>query len=290
MAELIAQGHGMCAGCGEAMALNQLAKAAPGNVVVSCATGCTEVTTSVYPLTAWKVPWIHAAFECAPAVASGIAAAAKRLGKNMKVVSLAGDGGTVDIGLQSLSGMLERGDKVTHVCLENGGYSNTGCQRSGATPLGAWTTTTPVGKKFSGKQQQSKNIMEIVAAHRIPYAATASVAYPEDMQAKFKKAIENQPSFLVIQCPCPPSWKIDTSMSVKAARLAVQTGMWALYEVEKGRLKMTMKPAKRTPVSEYLGMQGRFRHLAPEQVTEMQKLTDAEFARLEKIERSGILF
>jgi pyruvate/2-oxoacid:ferredoxin oxidoreductase beta subunit len=208
----------------------------------------------------------------------------------MKVVSIAGDGGTYDIGLQSLSGMLERGDKVTHICISNECYSNTGIQRSGATPLGAWTTTTPTGKKISGKQQPAKNIMEIVAAHRVPYAATASVAYPEDMQAKFKKAIENQPSFLLIQTPCPPAWKMDTSASVKAAKLAVQTGMWALYEVENGRLKFTVKPQKRLHVKDYLEMQGRFRHLTPGQVTEMQKQADAEFAMLEKIERSGVLF
>jgi pyruvate ferredoxin oxidoreductase beta subunit len=280
----------MCAGCGEAMAMNQMAKVAPGNVVISCATGCLEVTTSVYPLTAWKVPWIHVAFECAPAVASGIEAAAKALKKDVKVVSIAGDGGTYDIGFQSLSGMLERGNKVTHICFDNGCYANTGIQRSGATPFGAWTTTTPTGRKVSGKQQFTKPIAEIVAAHRVPYVATASVAYPEDLQNKFRKALDNQPSFLLVHTPCPPSWKIDTAMSAKVAKLAVQTGSWVLYEVENGKLKITMKPPKRQPVSDYLGVQGRFKHLTPEQVTEIQKLTDAEFARLEKIEKAGIGF
>jgi len=630
MKEIISKGHSMCAGCGIAMAMNQIAKACPDNVALSCATGCLEVTTSVYPLTAWKVPWIHAAFECAPAVASGMEAAAKKLGKDMKVISIAGDGGcytpgtrvftvggfkdvetlklsdilwsvnpktlrmeesgikkmhkydysdkivsvnhnfvhfdvslnhnipifdrnkkmfvikahellkygrsdkvniitgglnwdgehkkffklpevehhrygpqnnignipmdiwleflgywiseghlsiksakrekynifisqtklegrkkiesclkklpfnfwvtkdrfvisnqqlwsyltpskgsenkripeefknlgrhqlkilfdalilgdggvvkqkgstlfqystisnklkddmaeislklgfrvhiderkrkgrmeyllcicdykpttlanlrkrnistyeykgkvycpelkknhviiiekdgrislnmnSFDIGLQALSGMLERGHKVTHICVSNECYSNTGIQRSGATPFGAWTTTTPVGKKFSGKKEFSKPMAEIAAAHRIPYVATASVAYPEDLQMKMKKALESQPSFLLIQTPCPPAWKMDTAHSVKAARLAVQSGMWVLYEIEKGRLKISMKP-KRVLVSEYLGMQGRFKHLTPEQTSQIQKQTDAEFARLEKIEKAGIGF
>ncbi|MBM3304154.1 MAG: hypothetical protein FJY76_03580 [Candidatus Aenigmarchaeota archaeon] len=659
MTELVSKGHSMCAGCGIAMAMNQMAKACPSNVALSCATGCLEVTTSVYPVTAWKVPWIHAAFECAPAVASGMEAAAKKLGKDMKVISIAGDGGTYDIGIQALSGMLERGHKVTHVCVDNecyanclalsttvmtkdglkriteikkgdeiwafdlktqkpvlkkcsgvfdngaktvydlgtahhvvratanhpflalerrgrgkeselvwktleqlkvgefivalkkldisspfrfrpsrmskrgdykvnkindvsipetsspelmeylgmyvgdgwsrtergevgfaipegteerkrlawlherifkspigkvdryyiyvnsvniarfidslgfgkgaknktipewvftltqeekdafvnglvstdgyvyeetstrivsaskellkrtalllqtmgyrvgkihwrktkkgkfvvyrellkdteGGYicfskrrpwnaekypsqykyqnflignehfemekvtykklvgeeptldlrvegehnfiadgivvHNTGIQRSGATPFGAWTTTTPAGRKVAGKQQYSKPMAEIAAAHRIPYVATASVAYPEDLQMKVKKALDMQPSFLLVMTPCPPSWKIDSSASVKAARLAVQSGMWVLYEIENGRLKISMKPAKRVPVKEYLEMQGRFRHLTPEQVSQIQRQTDAEFARLEKMEKAGVSF
>jgi pyruvate ferredoxin oxidoreductase beta subunit len=289
MTELISQGHSMCAGCGIAMAMNQIAKACPENVVVSCATSCLEVTTTVYPLTAWNVPWIHAAFECAPAVASGIEAAAKKLGKDMKVISIAGDGGSYDIGLQALSGMLERGHKVTHICVDNEGYSNTGCQRSSATPFGAWTTTTPTGRKMSGKKEFSKPLAEIAAAHRIPYAATASVAYPEDLQMKLKKALEMQPSFLLIQTPCPPSWKTDSSQSVKAAGLAVQSGMWVLYEIENGKLKISMKP-KRAPVNQYFEMQGRFKHLSSEDVAEIQKRVDAEFARLEKIEKAGIGF
>ena len=287
--ELISKGHSMCAGCGIAMAMNQIAKACPDNVAVSCATGCLEVTTSVYPLTAWKVPWIHAAFECAPAVASGMEAAAKKLGKDMKVISIAGDGGTVDIGLQALSGMLERGHSVTHICVDNEAYGNTGCQRSGATPFGAWTTTTPAGKKFSGKKEFAKPMAEIAAAHRIPYVATASVAYPEDLQMKMKKALDMQPSFLLIQTPCPPSWKIDSSASVRAAKLAVMSGMWVLYEIEKGKLKLSQKPAKRAPVKEYLEMQGRFKHLTPETTAEIQKAADAEFARLEKMEKAGAM-
>ncbi len=174
---------------------------------------------------------------------------------------------------------------------------NTGIQRSGATPFGAWTTTTPVGKKFSGKKEFAKPIAEIAAAHRIPYVATASVAYPEDLQMKARKALEMQPSFLLIHTPCPPSWKTDTVHSVRVARLAVQSGMWVLYEIENGRLKISMKPERaaeaaggRVPVGEYLSMQGRFKHLTAEQTAEIQKRTDAEFARLEKIEKAGIGF
>ena len=289
MVEVISQGHSMCSGCGISMAMNQLSKVFPENTVISCATGCIEVTTSVYPLTAWKVPWIHAAFECSPAVASGIEAAAKKLKKDFKVISIAGDGGTFDIGLQALSGMLERGHKVTHICVDNEGYSNTGCQRSSATPAGAWTTTTPTGKRISGKTQFTKPMAEIAAAHKIPYVATASVAYPEDLQAKLKKALEKQPSFLLVHTPCPPSWKIDTAYSAKSARLAVQSGMWVLYEIEDGKMKISMKP-KKVPVSEYLSVQGRFKHLNSEGIAEIQNQTDAEFMRLEKIEKSGITY
>jgi len=289
MVELLAPGHTTCAGCGVAIAIRQLSRGCPENVIVSNATSCLEVTTSAYPQTAWKVPWIHAAFETSSSVASGIEAAIRKLGKDWKVLSIAGDGGTFDIGLQAISGTLERGQKVTHVCVDNEAYANTGVQRSRATPHLAWTTTSPPGKKSQGKPQWKKPILEIMASHRIPYAASASIAYPADLAQKIKKAFEKQPSFVHIHCPCPAGWKIAESDSVKLARLAVDTGMWALYEIEDGLLKISRRPQRR-PVQEYLSLQGRFKHLTPENVKEIQQMTDRRWEELEAQEKSGLRF
>ena len=289
MVELLAPGHTTCAGCGVAIAIRQLSRGCPENVIVSNATSCLEVTTSAYPQTAWKVPWIHAAFETSSSVASGIEAAIRKLGKDWKVLSIAGDGGTFDIGLQAISGTLERGQKVTHVCVDNEAYANTGVQRSGATPHLAWTTTSPPGKKSQGKPQWKKPILEIMASHRIPYAASASIAYPADLAQKIKKAFEKQPSFVHIHCPCPVGWKIAESDSVKLARLAIDTGMWALYEIEDGLLKISRRP-QREPVQEYLSLQGRFKHLTPENVKEIQQMTDKRWEELEAQEKAGLRF
>ncbi len=289
MADLIAPGHTTCAGCGVAIAIRQLSKGCPKELIVSNATSCLEVTTSAYPQTSWNVPWIHAAFETSSSVASGIEAAIRKLNKPWKVLSIAGDGGTFDIGLQAISGTMERGQKVTHVCVDNEAYANTGVQRSGATPHFAWTTTSPIGKKSQGKLQNKKPLLEILAAHRIPYAATASIAYPADLAQKVKKAFEKQPSFVHIHCPCPPGWKFPESDSVKMARLAVDTGMWALYEIEDGMLKISRRP-QRKPVSDYLSGQGRFKHLTPESIKEIQQLTDKRWEELEAREKSGLRF
>jgi pyruvate ferredoxin oxidoreductase beta subunit len=289
MADLISPGHTTCAGCGVVIAIRQLSKGCPKDLIVSNATSCLEVTTSAYPQTSWNVPWIHAAFETSSSVASGIEAAIRRLGKPWKVLSIAGDGGTFDIGLQAISGTMERGQKVTHVCVDNEAYMNTGVQRSGATPHDAWTTTSPVGRKSSGKRQNKKPLLEILAAHRIPYAASASIAYPADLVQKIRKAFEKQPSFVHIHSPCPAGWKTPESDTVKLARLAVDTGMWVLYEIEDGLLKINKRPAKK-PVSEYLSPQGRFRHLTPENVKEIQDLTDKRWQELEAQEKSGLRF
>ena len=280
----------MCAGCGVAIAIHQISKACQDDVIIVCATSCLEVTTSAYPTTAWKVPWIHAAFETASSVASGVEAAVKKLGKNWKVIAIAGDGGTFDIGLQALSGMLERGHKVTQICVDNEAYMNTGIQRSGGTPYGAWTTTSPPGKKSVGKQEWKKPLAEIVAAHRIPYVASASIAFYPDLVAKVKKALEKQPSFLHIQCPCPTGWKSDVSQSVKIARLAVETGMWILYEIEDGRLRITRRVKERKPVEEYLKTQGRFKHLTPEDIEKIQKHVDGSWEEIEEREKCGLKF
>ena len=172
--------------------------------------------------------------------------------------------------------------------LDNECYANTGVQRSGATPYGAWTTTSPVGKKSIGKQQFKKPIAEIAAAHKIPYVASASIAYPTDLMSKARKAFEKQPSFLHIHSPCPTGWKFGSADTVKISRLAVQTGMWVLYEIDEGRLRITQRVASKKPVDEYLKIQGRFKHLKPEDVKTIQKHVNAENERLEHIEKSGV--
>lgn len=284
---LLSESTNLCCGCSEGIALNLISKACPRDVIVSISTGCLEVCTTPYPFTSWNVPCIHAAFETTSSVASGIEAAVKKLGKQWKVLGISGDGGTFDIGFQALSGMLERDHKVTQICLDNECYANTGVQRSGATPYGAWTTTTPAGSKSVGKERPKKPIAEIVAAHRIPYVATASIAYPADLIAKVKKAFEMQPSFVHIHCPCTTGWGFGPEKTVEIARKAVETGMWVLYEIEQGEFRMTKRLSVRKPVQDYLGMQKRFKHLKDEDVKKIQAMTDSEWDRLEAKEKCG---
>jgi len=273
---LIAPGHGACAGCGCILAMRHVLEALGKNVIISMATGCMEVVTTPYPETSWRVPWIHVAFENAAAVASGVSAALKSLGrKGVKSVAIAGDGGTADIGLQALSGTVERGDDVLYICYDNEGYMNTGIQRSGLTPFGAWTTTTPVGKVERGENRQKKNLPAIIAAHGAPYVATASVAYPVDFMKKLKKAAAIEgPTYVHVLAPCTPGWRIDNSKTIEVARLAVLTGFWILYEIENGKLNVTFKPPKRRPVADYLKMQGRFKHLTDAEISKIQKMVD----------------
>ena len=270
---LLAPGHRACAGCGPAIAIRQLLEAAGKNTIIVEATGCMEVTTTPYPQTAWKVPWLHVAFENAAAAASGVEAAYKAMiakgiipkDKMPNIIALAGDGGTFDIGIQALSGMLERGHKVLYVCYDNEAYMNTGIQRSSATPLGAATTTSPAGKVIPGKMTRKKPIAMIAAAHDIPYVATASIAYPADFKNKVKKALSvDGPSFIHVFAPCPTGWRFGTEQTVELARLAVETGVFVLYEItQENPLKpiITKKLKQRKPVEEYLKIQGRFRHL-----------------------------
>jgi pyruvate ferredoxin oxidoreductase beta subunit len=260
------------------MALKALGK----NVIISHATGCMEVISTPYPETSWRVPWIHVAFENAAAVASGVDAALKTLGKkDIKAVAIAGDGGTADIGLQALSGMVERGQNVLFLCYDNEAYMNTGIQRSGSTPYGAWTTTTPAGKVLRGEDRPKKNIPAIIAAHGAPYVATASVAYPVDYIKKVKKAASiGGPTYIQVHCPCPPGWRFDSSKTIEIAKLAVLTGMWNLYEIENGEFKLTFKPPKRRPVGDYLKPQRRFRHLSPEGITKIQRQVDEDCKKL----------
>ncbi len=417
--ELLAPGHRACPGCGSILAIRYALKALGKNTIVCAPTGCMEVVTTPYPETAWRVPWIHVAFENAAAVASGVEVGLKSLGKrDIKVVAIGGDGGTVDIGLQALSGMVERNDNVLYICTDNEAYMNclstsslimtkdglkkitevkegdeiyafdqkthqpvlkrctgvfdngerevfeletlhhtiratpnhpflvlkrnsreenklvwktlcelnigdevvvlknehfemekirelklvgkeptldlrvedehnfiadgivvhnTGIQRSGATPFAAWTTTTPVGKVKRGEDRPKKDMPAIIAAHRAPYVATASVGYPLDYIKKVKKAASIEgPTYIHVHCPCGPGWRIDSSKTIEVAKLAVLTGMWNLYEIENGVLKLTFKPPKRKPVAEYLKMQRRFRHLTDEEIAGIQRTVDEQ--------------
>jgi pyruvate ferredoxin oxidoreductase beta subunit len=266
---LFAPGHRMCAGCGVAVSVRNILNVAGENTVVVLPTGCNEVTTTQYPETAWNVPCIHVAFENAAAVASGVDAALKKLGRREEtnVLVFAGDGGTFDIGFQALSGMFERGQRVTYICNDNEAYMNTGIQRSSATPLGAWTTTSPPGRLSIGQARPKKPIGMIAAAHDIPYVATASIAYMTDLRKKVKKALEANrkgSSFIHVLAPCPAGWRLASDQTIEVARLAVQTGIFPLWEIENGGLeniKLTKQVPERKPVEEYLKIQGRFRHL-----------------------------
>jgi len=256
------------------IALRHVLNAAGPNTIISNATSCSEITTSKYPCTAWGVPYIHVAFECAAAVASGIEAALKSQKKDANVICFAGDGGTYDIGLQSLSGMLERGHNVLYICYDNECYANTGIQRSSATPYGAWTTTSPGGKAASGNRTGKKPLVQIVAAHGPKYVATASVAYPSDIEAKVKKALSIKgPKFILIHSPCTPAWKINPEKSIEVARLAVECGAFVICEIENadGKMKTTVnvRPSGKS-VREYLKAQGRFSHLNEEQIKEIE--------------------
>jgi pyruvate ferredoxin oxidoreductase beta subunit len=261
---LFASGHKACAGCGPAVTIQAILRATGANVLVASSTGCMEVISSQYPQSAWKVPWIHSLFENAAAVASGIETALKALGREEegKVVVIAGDGGTVDIGLQAISGMLERGHDVCYICYDNEAYMNTGNQRSGSTPFDAATTTSPFGKKSFGNDRPKKNMPAIAAAHGIPYVATSSVGYPRDLTKKVQKGISvSGPAYLQIHAPCNVGWGFDSAKTIEIARLAVETGLWMMYEIIDGELVNVMKVPRQLPVEEYLKLQRRFAHL-----------------------------
>ncbi len=261
---LLAPGHTSCAGCGEALGLRIVVNAAGKDVIITNATGCSEIFTSRYPESAWEVPWIHSLFENSAAVASGVEVALKVLGreKEAKVIAQGGDGATADIGLQAISGMFERGHDILYVCYDNEAYMNTGIQRSGLTPFDARTTTTPPGKLSFGNPKQKKDMPAIASAHSIPYVATSSVAYPKDVERKVKKALLIEgPKYLQIHVPCPLGWRHDPSMTIQIAKLAVETGLYPIYEIENGVVTSVLKIGKRKPVEEYLKLQGRFKHL-----------------------------
>ncbi|RLI26268.1 pyruvate synthase subunit beta [Candidatus Bathyarchaeota archaeon] len=295
--ELWGPGHNACAGCGPSIAVKMILKALRGPTVVVSPTGCMEVVSSSYPQTAWGVPWVHVLFENAAAVASGIEAAYKYMVKkgivNEKpdVIVIAGDGGTFDIGLQALSGALERWHDFLYICYDNEAYMNTGIQRSSATPRGAWTTTSPAGTVIPGKPEWKKDLIGIAVAHGIPYAATATIAYWNDLITKVRKALEVEgPTVLHVLAPCPLGWRFDPSKTVEISRLAVQTRYFPLYEVENGVYKLSVKVSRPKPVEEFLRPQRRFRHLfTPENrhiIEEIQKNIDEGWERL--LKRCGL--
>jgi pyruvate ferredoxin oxidoreductase beta subunit len=294
LAKNYAPGHSACAGCGIPAIVRAVLNEATDPVVVANATGCLEVTSTLYPYTAWQTPYIHNAFENAAATLSGVERAYKiflkknKTDKKIKFVAFGGDGGTYDIGLQSLSGALERGHNFLYVVYDNGGYMNTGNQRSSATPYGANTETTPTGKNSFGKVEMRKNLMEIVNAHHIKYAAQATVGDLPDLKRKAKKALETDgPTFLSVMQPCTNNWKFPTSMYVYYAKLATETNFWPLYEIEDGKYLINYVPKERKPIEEFLKGQGRFKHLfTPENrhvIEKMQAIVDSEFARLQKL-------
>lgn len=293
-AQGLVPGHRACAGCGFPMIIRLLLATAPGPIVVVNATGCLEVVSTIYPYSAWPVPWLHNAFENAAATASGVEAASKalfargRIAHIPKVVAIGGDGGTYDIGLQSLSGALERGHDFLYICYNNEGYMNTGIQRSSATPQGARTTTTPVGARQPGKLQPRKDLTEIVAAHNVPYAAQASISHWGDLAKKLRKAMSiSGPTFLNVLTPCQPGWDYPPDQLVEMARLAVESRYWPLYEVEAGRHRITHIAREQLPVRVWVEKQGRFRHLLADEaaLASLQAWVDANWERL--VSRAG---
>jgi pyruvate ferredoxin oxidoreductase beta subunit len=281
-------GHRACIGCGEALAIRQSFKALDNNVIVVNATGCAEIFGGQFPNTSWQLPWIHTLFENTAAVASGIEAAYKAMRRkginlppNTKVIAIAGDGGTSDIGLQAISGAMERGHDFTYICYDNEAYMNTGIQRSSSTPFGAATTTSPAGKKSTGQFSWKKNMAEIAVAHNIPYVATATHGYPFDLMAKVAKAVATPgPAYVHVLAVCPTGWRSPTDTINRQARLAVQTGVFPLYEVENGVYKMTVEIPALRPVTDYMKVQGRFRHLSEDMIAKIQQRVELEYQKL----------
>ena len=268
--ELFTGGHRLCAGCGIPPIVRLILRSTDSDIVVSTATGCLEVGTTIYPYTSWKVPWIHSAFENSAATISGVESAYRALkkrgrlpvDKDIKFIAFGGDGGTYDIGLQSLSGALERGHDFLYVCYDNGAYMNTGVQRSSATPMGSATTTSPAGAVIPGKQEWKKDLTRIVVAHNVPYAAQASPHNWGDLSKKAIKALATKgPTFLNVMSPCPLGWYTKGEDSMKLAKLSTDTCYWPLYEVVDGVLKVTYKPKEKRPIVDFLKPQGRFKHL-----------------------------
>ncbi|MDP2920304.1 MAG: pyruvate synthase subunit PorB [Dehalococcoidia bacterium] len=288
--EGFAPGHRACIGCGEALAVRLACKAAGENIIIANATGCMEVVSSQLPASAWRIPWIHTLFENTAAVASGVEAALKamtRKGKiadrGTKVIAMAGDGGTSDIGLQALSGALERYHDFLYICFDNEAYMNTGIQRSSATPFGASTTTSPAGKKSIGQKTWKKNMPAIAVAHNIPYVATASPSYPFDMMDKVKKGLAvNGPAYVHILSVCPTGWRSTPDLSVRLGRLAVETGVFPLYEVEDGKYKLSMDVSPLRPLKDYMSIQGRFRHLSEGMVKKIEDRVRKDYEQLKE--------
>ncbi|MFP4324746.1 MAG: pyruvate synthase subunit PorB [Desulfonatronovibrio sp.] len=288
----ISQGHRACQGCAEILALGMVMKVAGPNTIVANATGCMEIVTSPFPQTAWKTPWIHVAFENTAAVASGIEAGIKAMqrkgrlgGDPPNIIAVGGDGATADIGLQSLSGALERGHNLLYVCLDNEAYMNTGIQRSSSTPYGASTTTSPCGSQSIGQQTWKKDMPGIAAAHHIPYVATANPGFHLDLMNKVKKALSIPgPAYLHVYSACPTGWRSKPEKSIEISKLAVQTNIFPLYEIIDGKLTITKKINKPKPVADYLKTQRRFAHLSEKELKIIQQRINEQMAELQRLE------
>jgi len=291
--DFVVPGHRACQGCAEVLAVRLVHKALGRNTIVACSTGCMEIITSSYPDTAWGIPWLHVAFENSASVASGIEAGYKALmrkgrypKRRINIVAMGGDGATADIGLQFLSGAMERGHRMIYVCYDNEAYMNTGIQRSSATPFGASTTTSPAGKVSHGQHTWKKNMAEIMSAHNIPYVATISPSYPFDLFAKVRKAADTDgPAYLHCYAACPTGWRLAPDMAVQIGRLAHETGAFPLYEVVNGRYAITVPTPTLRPLKDYLEPQGRFRHLGKDEVAAIEQRLHEEYRKLEAKER-----
>ncbi len=286
--EYFVPGHRACIGCGEALAVRLACKAMGQNTIVANATGCIEIIASQIPYTSWNIPWIHTLFENTAAVASGIECGLKAMArkglkedKNINVVAIAGDGGTLDIGIQALSGAMERGHNFMYLCFDNEAYMNTGIQRSSATPFGASTTTSPAGKVSVGQFSWKKDMPAIAVAHNIPYVATACPSYPFDLMEKVKKALAVKgPAYVHIFSVCPTGWNCPGDLTIRIGRLAVKTGVFPLYEVVNGAYQLSIDLPKLRPVTDYMKLQGRFRHLSHDLINEIQKKVTKNYEEL----------
>jgi len=292
--EILTGGHRLCGGCGASIVARQVLAAAKNPVVVGLATGCLEVSTTIFPYTAWRCSYIHNAFENVAATISGVETAHKALRRRGRIpdedydfVAFGGDGGTYDIGLQALSGAMERGHNMLYVCYDNGAYMNTGIQRSSATPRGADTSTSPAGSVIPGKTQHRKELTDIIAAHNIPYVAQAVPSNWRDMTKKAEKALDKKgAAFINTLAVCPRGWRSAEEKGIEITQLAVDTCYWPLFEVEDGEWRLTYKPKEKKPLEEWFKVQGRFRHLFKEENRHMlQEAQDYIDRRWEKILR-----
>jgi pyruvate/2-oxoacid:ferredoxin oxidoreductase beta subunit len=279
LSENLGHGHLACAGCGAAVSMRLTLKALGEKTVMVFPASCWSIIPGSWPYSSFRIPVVHAGFATGGATASGVRAALDIRGDHEAVVAVwAGDGGTFDIGLQALSGAAERNEDFIYICNDNEGYMNTGTQRSSATPFLAWTTTTPVTKP---KENPKKDIMAIMADHRIPYAATATIAYPEDLLRKMEKAKRIRGTrFIHLLSPCSPGWRIPSELTIKISRLAVRSRIFPLYEIENGRSYTIQEESRTIPVKEYLQLQGRFSHLTDQQIERIQEMVDEEWEHL----------
>jgi len=291
--ELFTSGHRLCSGCGAPIVVKMVVMAIDYPVVVANATGCLEVSSCISEFTAWKIPWMHSAFENAAASISGVETMYRSLKKQGKIsdeikfIAFGGDGGTYDIGFQSLSGAMDRGHDMLYICYDNGAYMNTGIQLSSATPFGANTTTCPVGSQNAGKLRQRKDITKIIAAHGVPYVAQASPSHWQDLMKKVRKAVEIKgPKFINILAPCNRGWRTQTNDAIRLSRLAVDSCYWPLFEIENGVTKITHTPKDKKDIVRYLKPQGRFKHMFTSEnewmLTAAQEYVDAYWARLQQ--------